>query len=189
MIIKLDKSQIEKIDLISKYPEIKDSNLISSFGNSREHYKLLYKLSSYFNNTIIFDIGTHRGMSALATAQSNNKIVSYDILDIREKNINFENYSNIEFKIENGLENCSNMINSSMIVLDIDPKGVYELNFIHNLYSQNYKGILVIDNIYDEQLKKIWNIIPYPKFDISIYGHFNGTGLVVYNEDIIFQYE
>lgn len=189
MTIVLNKLEIENLDLVSKYPEIKDSSLISGFGSNREHYKLLYILSSYFNNTVIFDIGTYHGHSALAMSKSNNKIISYDVVDVKEKNIDFKNYSNVEFKIENGLETVVDKINASIIVLDIDPKSIYEMDFINKLYLNDYKGILIMDDIYDEKLKNVWNNIPYPKFDISIYGHFFGTGLVLFNKDIVFKYE
>ena len=45
-----------------------------------QHYRLLGELASKFNNSIIIDIGTHRGSSALALSSNpTNTIHSFDI--------------------------------------------------------------------------------------------------------------
>ena len=87
---KLNLNEFQKLDEISKY-----SNWVSEFGKNwflevKEHYKLLAYLSSFFNNETIVDIGTYRGLSALALSyNSSNKIITYDIID------NFNGYKNI----------------------------------------------------------------------------------------------
>ena len=49
--------------------------------SGEEHYRLLRFVSSYYS--LIFDIGTYRGYSALALSFGSDKVVSYDVKNHR----------------------------------------------------------------------------------------------------------
>ena len=52
---------------------MKDMEFFGDCG--RQHYRLLMYLTNQFNNVDIFDIGTHRGSSALALSHNKkNKV-------------------------------------------------------------------------------------------------------------------
>ena len=57
------------VDIVDKC----DTEFYGSIG--KEHYKLLSYLSTLFNNSIIIDIGTHRGSSALALSYNSTNII------------------------------------------------------------------------------------------------------------------
>lgn len=144
----------------------------------KEHYKLLAFLSKQVNNSIIFDIGSYRGLSAIAmAANSSNKVISYDIGNFIEVNTP----SNVEFKIGNCLEELS-MSLSPLICLDVDPHdGIFELEFVEWLESHKFKGLLVLDDIFKNQaMTDFWSGIKQEKYDITAFGHHSGTGLVVF---------
>ena len=52
-----------------------------------EHYKLLSYLTHQFNNAIIFDIGTHQGLSACALGSNKNNTIYFIIYIIRNNYI------------------------------------------------------------------------------------------------------
>ena len=63
----------EKWKTYTKYPALLTNK-------EEQHYYLLAYLSNLVNNSIIIDLGTHVGTSALALAFNNsNKILTYDI--------------------------------------------------------------------------------------------------------------
>ena len=57
-----------------------------AFGGDIEHYyAILAHLSTYFNDSIIVDLGTHRGGSAAALSYNkSNKVYAFDIIPTEE---------------------------------------------------------------------------------------------------------
>ena len=165
--------------------------------SGKEHYKLLSYLSTQYNNSIIIDIGTHKGYSALAlSSNKTNTIHTFDIIDkINEKNKLWQN-NNVYFHnddlMDNNIRNKweTTILNSSMIFLDIDPHdGKLEYEFYNWLKDNNYKGILICDDIwyFKGMRDNFWYHIPNDiKYDVTHVGHFSGTGIIVFNnQDII----
>lgn len=143
-----------------------------------DHYTLLAFLSSKINNSVIYDIGTYRGMSAIAlSVNKTNKIVSYDIANFLEIAVP----PNIEFKIGNCYDD-PDMANSPLILLDVDPHdGIFEPQFVSWLKENNFKGWLLLDDIHlNPAMEKFWNDIDLEKYDLTDVGHYSGTGLVVF---------
>jgi hypothetical protein len=157
-----------------------------------QHYRLLSYLSTLVNDSVIIDIGTHRGSSALALSYNpTNKIMSYDILD-KVTNINIRNKPNITFNIENIFDHFDEkLLSSPLIFLDIDPhEGHLEYKLYQFLKNNNYQGILICDDIwqFEEMRNNFWYLIEDQyKFDITEQGHFSGTGIVTFNPDIMKQ--
>lgn len=157
--------------------------------DTTEHYKLLSYLASLFNNAIIFDVGTAKGMSALAMARSNNTIISYDIKNYVPEwaseypNVIFKTRTNINDNHPDG-NNYQYINSASFILLDIDPHlGKQEDKFLKIIKKIQYKGLILYDDIdLNDQMRKMWTTIMEPKYDITEFGHASGSGLVDYSE-------
>jgi hypothetical protein len=157
----------------------------------REHYRLLACLSMGINNSVILDIGTHRGASARALAFNASNIVhSFDIVDnVVKENLGPGACPNITFHINDIFENINSykdiVLGSSIIFLDIDPHDGYkEYEFYEWLKTNDYKGILLFDDInhFDGMRINLWNkISDEDKEDITYLGHWSGTGIIQFN--------
>ena len=135
--------------------------------NQSHYYVILAHLSTYFNDSVIIDLGTHRGESAAALSYNkSNKIYTYDIAHRGEAVDRFkkEEFQNIKYILGNCIEdNWSGMamlegvlpksdkeifLSSELIFMDIDPHdGIQEDRVLNFLISNNWKGIMVCDDI------------------------------------------
>ena len=170
----LDVSQLESISL--------NKNDWLSAGQSE--YRLYAWLSSQFDKSIILDVGTRTGGSALALSHNeNNQVISYDL---QEQGASQIKKNNIEFKIQDFREDDSlNWDHVSIIMLDVDPHdGVQEEEMMEFLEDKGWKGILLLDDIGPQwpEVEDLWNRITYPKINVTEVGHLSGTGLVNFDE-------
>ena len=144
-----------------------------AFGASIDHYHaILAHLSTYFNDSIIVDLGTHRGGSAAALSYNkSNEVYTFDITPHEEAVELFkeDEYKNITYIIGNCIENnwygqpmgpfSTNLseplksekeifLSSELIFVDIDPhNGIQEAAVLDFLVENDYKGIMVCDDI------------------------------------------
>lgn len=162
----------------------------------KEHYKLLAFLSFQFSNSIIVDIGTHVGSSALALGQNlSNKVYTFDIFDKLStsqkkalwKNNNVFFFDDDLFDVSIFSQWKETILSSKIIFLDIDPhEGTREFKFYCWLKENDYKGILILDDIhyFKEMRDNLWHKIPSEeKVDATELGHWSGTGIVLLNKD------
>lgn len=169
--------------------------------SGKQHYRFLSYLSSLFQNAVIFDIGTHRGFSALSLSYNKtNTIHSFDITDVLHEKIrniyNQNNERNVHFHIENLLDPeifqkwKDQILVSPFIFFDIEPhNGILEWQFLELLKSIDYKGFVVFDDIWYFQgmRNEFWHKIEDKyKYDLTEFGHWSGTGIVTFNHDITF---
>tara|TARA_R110000822_G_scaffold310538_1_gene443816 strand:+ start:920 stop:1477 length:558 start_codon:yes stop_codon:yes gene_type:complete len=184
MIQTLNKESINKIELGQLSKEINEPEFKNYFLGEpgEEHYKLLGYISSNTNDSILLDIGTYKGCSALALSINlTNTVKSFDV---RSGLVNINNVpSNIEFildDITNG--NYKELIlSSNFIILDTDHDGSFEQVFYSYIKSINWKGSLLIDDIkLNDPMSVFWDTIIEEKYDISHIGHHSGTGLVIF---------
>ena len=144
-----------------------------AYGSDIEHYcAILAHLSTYFNDSIIVDMGTHTGNSAAALSYNKtNKVYTFDIAPTEQAAELFkeDEYKNIIYIIGNCIENnwygqplgpfSTNLseplksekeifLSSELIFLDIDPHdGVQEPQVLDFLITNDWKGIMVCDDI------------------------------------------
>jgi hypothetical protein len=163
-----------------------------------QEYRLYSYLSTFFNDTIILDIGTFNGRSAIALSYNEtNHVISYNITD----NINNDNHkiytkSNVTFKIKNVLEDLTKelLYNVKLIMIDIDHFELIEQQIIDKLYELNFSGIIILDDIIHpnkeeyECMQRLWNNLNFKKYDMTKYGHFSGTGIILMNTEIDFEF-
>lgn len=176
-----NKEAIEQIDLSQLSVKITNPESRNYFllNAGKEHYKLLAHISTLYNDALLYDIGTYRGCSAVALSyNSKNRVKSFDIGNFRAID---SNPDNIEWHLGNFLEQPIEEIHSSpFIMLDIDHTGVTEQQILDFLLENQWKGMLLLDDIYlNEAMKNFWKNIKQNKYDLTHMGHFSGTGLVV----------
>lgn len=141
-----------------------------------EHYRLLAEISSVMDFGLVYDIGTYKGLSALALAANESvDVISYDI----RWSVNVNRPRNIEFRVGN-FYNDPILLKADFIFVDIDPHdGSNEQIVLKYLKDHNYTGLVMFDDIYQfDGMKKFWESIEQPKHDLTHVGHWSGTGLV-----------
>ena len=197
--------------------DLREKNLSEykdSFGF--HYYSILAYLSTLFNDSIIVDLGTLYGNSAAALASNkSNKIYTYDI-ESRDEAISkfkLKEFENIEYIITNCIEDNWQrqtdqdiILASKLIFLDVDPldgnvKGEQEDKVLNFLISNNWKGVLVCDDIGAEwvdeyrsatyttlPIREWWESINLPKFNvINNYSSPTGTGIICFdNQKVIY---
>jgi hypothetical protein len=168
-----------------------------AFGADLEHYHaILAHLSTYFNDSVIVDLGTLYGNSAAALAYNkSNKVYTYDIEHRAEASEKFESeeFKNIEYIIGNCIENNWQgtvssqahayvqdrntplktdreiFLSSKLIFLDVDPHdGIQEGIVLNFLVENDWKGIMVCDDIGHQHppMHDWWNSIELPTYTI-----------------------
>ncbi len=193
--IVLSKERVDDIDLSELYQYLTWNPQYLQFFKQKageEAYKLLGYISKH-SNGIITDIGTQFGSSALALSLNPQVLVeTYDKFKHIPDNNQVQtitNKSNIKYKILSAQSIISKIAESSIIYLDINTEnGAEEIKIINKLLELNFKGILIIDDIkLNKVMENVWNSIPkqLKKLDVSEFGHWSGTGIIVYNPDNI----
>tara|TARA_R110000744_G_scaffold296672_1_gene406572 strand:+ start:7669 stop:8337 length:669 start_codon:yes stop_codon:yes gene_type:complete len=196
--IKLRKELFKDIDLDRYLNQYMLSDTLSSYINiTNEHYHLLAYISTLVDNSIIIDSGTHRGGSAMALSynQSNN-VHTYDIETYKggiENNVQ-DKPSNVKSNPSSDITELiktekDHVLNSTIFFLDINHEGPDEMKIFEFLLSNNYKGILILDDIHiNSQMEDVWNYIQLKDvmtYDVTKYGNCNGnagTGIVLFNK-------
>lgn len=164
----------------------------------KEPYRLLYYLTNLFNDSKIIDLGTSNGASALAlSANKTNQIYSFDIIDRCETSFlqnenSFEkapSFQNVDFIVTQDFTKYIDLfLNSPFIYLDIAHDGIWENILLDLLTKNNYKGIMVLDDIHAfPEMEILWNKLTFNKVDITSYGHWSGTGLIDFSNKIEFE--
>lgn len=163
----------------------------------KQHYRLLSYFSTLFDNSIIIDIGTHRGSSATALSYNKtNKIYTFDIVN-KIENPNIKNISNIHFQYDNLFETegqekwKDTILKAPFIFLDVDPhNGTMEWDFYQFLVKINYQGFVLCDDVwyFKEMRDHFWYKIPYEqRYDMTHLGHWSGTAIFTLNPNIQFE--
>lgn len=180
----LSLEAIKDHDLSAVLPRIKTPAARQDFLQPHaNHYKLCSYLADLHCNSVMVDCGTAEGFSALALAahakERENQIISCDPIDTRQ-------VSFLDLPITYFRKSCLAseifpwLMAASVILLDISHDGETEWRLFRVLYEAHWPGVLVVDDIQGPgQLKKLWQLIPLRKWDLSYWCHrFNGTGLV-----------
>ena len=165
-------------------------------GPGGSPYQLYAFLSTLFDDSIILDVGSQYGNSALAFSYNeSNHVISYEIdpwysnetyhtktrRDIERDNITWRD---IDFRDDEDID----YEKVKIILIDIDPHGhkiagkEEELRMIEHLLEKGWSGVLIFDDINKGcQMQDFWNELSIPgwtKIDVSELGHSSGTGIL-----------
>lgn len=192
-VITIDTNVLNEIDMsaMEAYTSWKPSHTkYFTMEAGKEHYRLLTFLASEVSknesNKPIIDIGTFLGFSALALSTiPKSKVVSFDIIDCIPDDVQgltVKTKENIELRITDCLNEIDTLIDTDLICLDVAHDTSTEIEVLSALKEHNYKGILFLDDIHlSKEMDDWWNSIDLPKYDVSKYGHWSGSGLVVFD--------
>lgn len=191
----LDVNEVADVDLKCLFEYVHEEKCKNFLTKTKEHYRLLYVISNMFEDETLMDIGTFKGLSALSLALNHkNKVITVN----KEKRSNFlgkpiEDGFPIEVVTQNILkvredeELIENIKKSALILLDITHNAKDEQDFYEFLLDIDYKGILIADDIYlkrNGDMEGWWNSIKETKYDLTEYGHWSGTGIVDFSNEL-----
>ena len=160
-----------------------------------EHYRLLAALVDILKPASVVEFGTYAGLSSLAMKvtlpAAGAKISTFDLVSWREipgTLLRAEDF--YDGRLVQHLDNLADpaaveknrdlLENADLFFIDGPKDGVTEPKLFANLSSLNFKRtpIFVIDDIHDYKFLDVWDAITHPKYDITSFGHWAGTGLV-----------
>lgn len=158
----------------------------------KEHYKLIgYLASQCPDDDVVYDIGTYVGMSAMAMSiKPTINVVTYDIQDHFPNDASryhVQSIKNIEFRMRDCVYDMQEIANAKLVLLDIEPHdGIQENRIINEMVKAGFKGICVCDDIHvNDGMKQWWQSLSLKKYDVSKYGHWSGTGIIVFDDKVV----
>lgn len=155
-----------------------------------EHYKLLAGFMQVLKPALAIEIGTATGLSALAMLPYfSGRLLTFDVKD-------WKSYPNTVLK-ENDFGRMQQIVGdlsdpsffekhrplfreASFIFIDATHDGSLERKLLDLLAKVEFRQppILLFDDIRVWTMLKMWREIPFPKLDLTSFGHWSGTGLV-----------
>lgn len=194
MEILLSRQALSEIDLSSYLGHINRNDHKKNFvaPPGENHYYLLAYLSSQINNSTIIELGTHHGTGTLALSlNKSNKVITYDVRDVFGIKPQPENVQRVIGNIFK-LQQQSLLLESALIFLDTAHLGDFEWQVYSFLLENNYRGILLLDDIHwNKPMKEFWSKIDTLKYDVTNLGHgvcpdgLAGTGLVDFSGQVV----
>lgn len=177
-----------------------------------EHYKLLSGLVKILRPKVAMEIGTAEGLSALAMKKympQGGKVVTFDIVrwdqisdtilkpeDFeREKSTGGQAASGTGTMLEQRLGNLADrdefekhreLIECVEFLFIDGPKdNDFEWKLLDYLKTVKFRKppILMFDDTRLWSMLKFWRDLPYPKLDLTSFGHSSGTGLVKWEQE------
>jgi len=196
MIIPISNKILDEFTLINQEYLVDRTHYDDKSGI--QEYRLYSYLTTFFNNINILDIGTLTGRSAVALSHNEtNNVISYDIQNCINNDHIIYSKKNIKFNIKNVLDDLTEdfVKNVKIVMIDIDHYETTETQIINKLKEVNFSGLIILDDItkhgdpvINECMKRLWNSIVDTKYDFTDYAHYSGTGIVVVNDDITFEF-
>jgi len=174
-----------------------------------EHYKLLSGLVKVLKPRVAMEIGTAEGLSALAMKKympEGGKVVTFDIVPwdqiqdtmlVREDFVEVgsahptgANHSNLEQRLgdladREVFQKHRELLESVEFMFIDGPKdNDFEWKLLGYLKTVKFRKppIIVFDDTRLWSMLKFWRELPYPKLDLTSFGHCSGTGLVQWEQ-------
>jgi predicted O-methyltransferase YrrM len=159
-----------------------------------EHYRLLAAFIKTLQPRIVVEIGTDTGMSSLAMKKylpADGKIVTYDVRPWREVEDHVLRDADLaDGRLEQRLIDLSDpakiasqrdlLESTDFFFIDAPKDNVFEYRLLERFRTLNFKRnpIMLWDDTKLISMLKFWQELPYPKLDLTGFGHWSGTGLV-----------
>jgi predicted O-methyltransferase YrrM len=159
-----------------------------------EHYRLLAALVRLLQPTLVVEIGTYRGHSALAMLpemKPNARIVTMDLIpwtEIPDCLLRAEDFQDGRLvqvigdvgDPDQAGEHADLLRSADLLFVDAAKDGALERRILANFEAIGLSdGVLVVfDDIRVWNMLDIWRGITRPKLDVTSLGHYSGTGLI-----------
>jgi len=159
-----------------------------------EHYRLLAALVKLLQPKCVLEIGTFRGLSALALKQflpANGKITTFDIIpwqSVPDTSLRPQDFTDGRLRQEIGdlsepamFELHRGLLQETELLFMDGPKdGIFERTLLRQLETVFLQKplVIVLDDIRFWNMLATWHAIVHPKLDLTSFGHWSGTGLV-----------
>jgi predicted O-methyltransferase YrrM/heme-degrading monooxygenase HmoA len=155
-----------------------------------EHYKLLAGFMQILKPALVIEIGTSTGLSALAMLPFfAGRLITFDVKDWRSypdtalKETDFGRMKQVVADLSDPpiFEKHRSLIqNADFIFIDATHDGDLEKKLLDLLATVPFRQppLLFFDDIRVWTMLKMWREIPFPKLDLTSFGHWSGTGIV-----------
>jgi predicted O-methyltransferase YrrM len=159
-----------------------------------EHYRLLAALVRLLNPSLVVEIGTYRGHSALAMLPElgrNARIVTMDVIpwaEVPECLLRAEDFEDGRLTqviadvgdSEEAKRQADLISSADLVFVDAAKDGMLERRILANFDAIGLKdgAVVVFDDIRVWNMLGIWREITRPKLDVTSLGHYSGTGLI-----------
>jgi predicted O-methyltransferase YrrM len=157
------------------------------------HYRILAGLAEAWGARRVVEIGTYRGTSALALldASSVEHLVTYDLVAWDQFAGTWLRPTDFGDRLEQRLADLGDpkvfaheadvLARADMIFVDASKDGVFEPAFLAELFAHEPVGpqLIVLDDIRVLTMIRVWRAIRHDKLDLTSFGHWSGTGIVV----------
>jgi predicted O-methyltransferase YrrM len=159
-----------------------------------EHYKLLSSFVQVLKPSVVIEIGTATGLSALALKKhlpEQGKIFTFDLFSWKNdpktilKDSDFADGRLVQYvddlTEEKTLEKHRSILEkASLIFIDAKHDGLVEEKLLKNLEKLSFSSpvYILFDDIRVWTMLKMWREISLPKLDLTSFGHCSGTGIV-----------
>ncbi len=158
-----------------------------------EHYKLLASLVQVLKPALVVEIGTAEGLSALSMLKylpSDGRIITFDIVPWAEyprSCLNQEDF--LDGRLSQIIDDLGErevfarhkrlLERADLVFIDAAKDGALEQKLVANFQSLSYesKPIIVFDDIRLWNMLAVWRELPWPKLDLTSFGHWCGTGI------------
>lgn len=175
------KEELDALDMMPIYNQFRPvperEYLLAPAG--AEHYRLL-KWVSHNIQGVFDEIGVYMGLGTACLASSlKNVVTGWDVdlqfLNWRSTPVNVH----LSFSINEEWYSKS-ISKSNLVLIDAWHNGYLEQDIFNYMIEEDFKGILIYDDIYyNDAMKTFWNNISHPgKIDATHIGHSTGTGII-----------
>ncbi|WP_218081583.1 O-methyltransferase [Anthocerotibacter panamensis] len=163
-----------------------------------EHYRLLAAFMVVLQPKTVLEIGTFKGLSALAMKKylpATGRIVTFDLKPWQSFEDTFlcsDDFADGRLSQELGnladpdfVEEHRTLLEATDFFFIDGPKdNITEYKIIENFQNLNFKNapILLFDDTRLWNMLKFWRTLPFPKLDLTSFGHWSGTGLVEWRQ-------
>ncbi len=161
-----------------------------------EHYRLLAGFVSQLQPRTVVEIGTDTGLSALCLLKylpGGSRLVTFDLIpwnDIPRSYLVAGDFSDGRLKQELADLSAPDVFRThapllaqaDLIFADGPKDGVFEYKLARLLDTLTFAKppTVIFDDIRDHNMLRFWRELDKPKLDISSFGHWTGTGLVLW---------
>jgi predicted O-methyltransferase YrrM len=163
-----------------------------------EHYRMLSGLVRTVRPSLVVEVGTFTGMGLLAlldgsaAADTETKVVTYDIFpwpQIPGTLLRAEDFSSgrAEQRIGDLADDAyftdqrQTLLDAELIFVDGPKDAKFEPIFFSRLLAllAGSRHVVMADDIHFLNMVQTWNGMPVEKLDITSFGHWSGTGLIL----------